>query len=74
MTTWKTLRLDQQTATPLTVTTDWKENKKRKPTLRRFFVFCHYTTSKFAKPHKPTHNPIFAKSLAFARAQWSVDN
>ena len=64
--TWDTLRLDQHTATPLTVTTDGKENRKRRPTLRRFFVFCQRTVSTFAKPHEPTHNPSFAKELTFA--------
>lgn len=54
MTTWKTLRLDRQTATPLTVTTDWKENKKRRSILRRFFVFCQHTVSTSRKSHMPT--------------------
>ncbi len=47
MTTWNTLQLDRQTATPLKVTSDQKENKKM-PTLRRFFVFCQRTASQFA--------------------------
>ena len=69
MTTWDILRLDRQTATPLTVTTDQKDKKKRRPILRRFFVFCQHTVSTFAKPHKPTHNQTFAKELTIATAQ-----
>lgn len=51
MTTWDTLQLDRLTITSLTVTTNQKDKKKR-PTLRRFFVFCQRTVSTFAKPLK----------------------
>lgn len=68
MTPRDTLQLDRQSATLLTVTTDQKEHKKR-PTLRRFFVFCQRTVSTFAKPHEPTNNPSIAKELTLAPAQ-----
>lgn len=37
------------------------EDKKKNPTLRIFNNFCHPTFGTFAKAHKPTHNPSFAK-------------
>lgn len=64
MTTWNTLQLDRQTAAPLTGTSDRKEDKKERPTLRRFIVFCQRKVSTFAKSLK-TNPPIKAlqKSL-----------
>jgi len=37
MTTWNTLRLDRQKATPLTITADFKEKKKKTESSE---VFC----------------------------------
>jgi hypothetical protein len=39
------------------------------PTLQRFFIFCQHTISTFAKPHKPEHNPSFAKELTLLAHQ-----
>jgi len=36
--------------------------------LRIFNNFCHHTFGTFAKPHKPFHNPSFAKEPNFASA------
>jgi len=39
--------------------------KKRKPSLRILNNFCQPPFGTFAKPHNPTHNPIFAKEPNF---------
>jgi len=64
------IRFDQLCSRTRTKTTDKEERrKKKKPPLRIFENFCNRTLHTYAKPHKPTHNPSFAKECNFALAQ-----
>lgn len=66
-------RLDQQCNRTKTQTTEKKE-KKKKPPLRIFENFCQHTLHTFAKPHKPTHSPSFAKECNFANTPTNNNN
>jgi len=49
---------------------EWINKKKEKALASHFFKFLSQPTfGTFAKSHKPTHNPNFAKEPNFANAQ-----
>jgi len=70
MTTWETLQLDRQTATPLTVTTDRKENKKKKPNPSEVFCFLPAHRKHICKAaHSRPADQNFAKKFTLANPQ-----